>query len=77
MIKKIENGQIIVTGRNPEGDLELEYADSLGTKNQLLFGIQCPIQPVNMEVALLRMCCQVGNLHTQNRSMLSMTLYDL
>ena len=32
MIKKIENGQIIVTGRNPEGDLELEYADSLGTK---------------------------------------------
>lgn len=32
MIKKIENGQIIITGRNPEGDLELEYADSLGTK---------------------------------------------
>ena len=32
IIMKIENGQIIVTGRNPEGDLELEYADSLGTK---------------------------------------------
>lgn len=32
MIKKIENRQIIITGRNPEGDLELEYADSLGTK---------------------------------------------
>ena len=32
MIKKIENGQIIVKGRNPEGDLILEYADSLGTK---------------------------------------------
>ena len=32
MIKKIETGHIIVTGRNPEGDLDLEYADSLGTK---------------------------------------------
>lgn len=42
MIKKIENGQIIVTGRNPEGDLELEYADSLGTKNQLLLEFSVP-----------------------------------
>lgn len=32
MIKKIENGQIIIKGKNPEGDLELEYADSVGTK---------------------------------------------
>lgn len=32
MIKKIENGQIIVKGINPEGDLLLEYADALGTK---------------------------------------------
>ena len=32
MIKKIENGQIIVTGKTPEGALELEYADSLGTR---------------------------------------------
>lgn len=33
MIKKIENGQIIIKGKNPEGDLELEYVDSVGTKN--------------------------------------------
>ena len=32
MIRKIENGQIIVTGREPEGALILEYADSMGTK---------------------------------------------
>ncbi len=32
MIKKIENGQIIIKGKNPEGDLELEYVDSVGTK---------------------------------------------
>lgn len=32
MIKKIENGQIIIKGKKPEGDLELEYADSVGTK---------------------------------------------
>lgn len=32
MIKKIENGEIIITGRTEEGALELEYADSLGTK---------------------------------------------
>ena len=32
MIKKIENGEIIIKGKNPEGDLELEYADSVGTK---------------------------------------------
>ena len=32
MIKKIENGQIIVTGKTDEGTLELEYADSLGTR---------------------------------------------
>lgn len=32
MIKKIENGQIIITGRTEEGSLELEYADSVGTR---------------------------------------------
>lgn len=32
MIKKIENGQIIITGKTGEGALELEYADSLGTR---------------------------------------------
>ncbi len=32
MIKKIENGQILVTGKTDEGALELEYADSLGTR---------------------------------------------
>ena len=32
MIRKIENGQIIITGREPEGALILEYADSMGTK---------------------------------------------
>lgn len=32
MIKKIKNGQIVVIGKNEEGALELEYADSLGTR---------------------------------------------
>ncbi len=32
MIKKIENGQIIITGKTQEGALELEYVDSLGTR---------------------------------------------
>lgn len=32
MIKKIENKQIIITGKTEEGALELEYADSLGTR---------------------------------------------
>lgn len=32
MIKKIENGQIAVVGKNTEGALELEYVDSLGTR---------------------------------------------
>ena len=32
MIKKIEDGQIIVTGKTAEGALELEYADSQGTR---------------------------------------------
>lgn len=32
MIKMIENGEIVVVGKNPEGALELEYADSLGTR---------------------------------------------
>lgn len=32
MIKKIHNGQIIITGKTDEGALELEYADSLGTR---------------------------------------------
>jgi adenine-specific DNA-methyltransferase len=32
MIRKIENGQIIIKGRNDEGALKLEYADSVGTK---------------------------------------------
>ena len=32
MIKKIENGQIIITGKTKEGSLELEYADALGTR---------------------------------------------
>lgn len=32
MIKKIESGEILVVGRNDEGALELEYADSLGTR---------------------------------------------
>ena len=32
MIKKIENGQIAITGKTDEGTLELEYADSIGTR---------------------------------------------
>ena len=32
MIKKIENGQIAITGKTDEGTLELEYADSNGTR---------------------------------------------
>ena len=32
MIEKINNGQIIVTGKTDEGALELQYADSMGTK---------------------------------------------
>lgn len=32
MIKKIEDGQIIITGQDAEGALTLEYADSMGTK---------------------------------------------
>ena len=32
MIKKIENGQILVTGKTDEGALVLEYADSFGTR---------------------------------------------
>ena len=32
MIKKIESGEIQVVGKNDEGALELEYADSLGTR---------------------------------------------
>lgn len=76
MIKKIENGQIIIKGKNPEGDLELEYADSVGTKILPQFGIRFLIQQVNMGVHSLKIYYLGENLHIQNRYTQYMTPSD-